>query len=192
MSCSGVRKRTRMDGLPQLPRYGTTGGDWCWTLGNCSRIPKVRCRTGCAASTPGHDIGTVYWFGGCYQTDRTPRPRARAATSKSNQRACKSPPHPQHQSCDPLGSRTLGHPREWRGWPPVTPSAQRPKLHSTQVNIHAGCELRQTDILREDGSEGGVGGWPVLQTLWLQADGQSPKQETRPNDKPAITGNKDL
>jgi len=47
------------------------------------------------------------------------------------------------------------------------------------------------DLQSEDGSEGGVGCWQVLRSLRLQAEEQSQKQETRPNDEREITGNKD-
>ena len=39
------------------------------------------------------------------------------------------------------------------------------------------------DLRRKDGGEGLVGGQQVLQSLRLQTEGQSQKQETHPNDK---------
>jgi len=87
-SHGGVFKRRRLDGLPQLPWHGTNGGVRRWTMGNRNRTPKVRYESGSAASTRSHDSGGFQWFAGSHQADGAPGPRARAAASESNQRAC--------------------------------------------------------------------------------------------------------
>jgi len=57
-SRSCVLKQRQLDGLPQLPRHWTNGGVRCRTVGNRSRTPQVRWKSGGATCTPSHDSGS--------------------------------------------------------------------------------------------------------------------------------------
>ena len=133
--CS-VQNTKSMEVSPQLSGHWMYGGLGRGTVGDQTPAGPGDGEERYIAAAWSEASGSLQQLTGRNSTNGTPGARPRAATGEADQQQGAEPPRPRHCNRDPLGPRTLRHPRKRRSRPSGELSPRQMRKHNDSGHTH--------------------------------------------------------